>query len=73
MYLIYEAWCDPMENREDFGYNPVGYVENEDEAKEIVIRGGFVPLNKTWSLKMKPPQPRFKYERVVRFQSNWTN
>lgn len=64
IFLIMQAWVDPLENREDFGYDVVGYVNHEETAKKICREGGDVPFNATWSLSWKDPQPWFKYKTV---------
>lgn len=68
IYLIKKAWWDPMENREDFGYHPVGYVTTLEEATRISDQGGYVDQSKTWSLKLLPPQRLYTFENVHPFK-----
>ena len=69
IYLILAAWWKPDEPRNDFGYEPVGYVDTEEAAKEVVEKGGLLKGDETWSIRIngrKPP--RFKYVPVKSFK-----
>jgi len=35
MFLIKRLWIDPLENRDAFGFEPVGFVVSGDEATRI--------------------------------------
>lgn len=68
IYLILEAWWKPQEHRNDFGYDPVGYVADEEAAKDVVEKGGLLKGDETWSLKINNRRPpRFKYVAVKEF------
>jgi len=50
IFLIERIWSDSMENDSSaaLGYEPVGYVDTEEEAKAIVEKGGQVPVDYNW-------------------------
>lgn len=62
MFLIYKSWYDSLTSmREpDSGYDVVGYVESEKEAKAIVKEGG--ADTRPWN-----NQPMFKYEKIDKY------
>lgn len=63
IFLIERAWCAPLENRVDFGYEVIGYVSDEETAKRVVEEAGFLRGDETWSLKFKKvPTPRMRYK-----------
>jgi hypothetical protein len=72
IYLIKELWIDTLTSlgEKDHGWDVVGYVTTEKEAKEIVsIGGGHLNKNKTdnyWDYgKRFDGHPKFKYEEVT--------
>lgn len=63
IFLIERAWCDPLENRVDFGYKVIGYAADEETAKRVVEEAGFLRGDETWSLEYKKaPTPRMRYK-----------
>lgn len=62
MFLIYKSWYSSMTSmRElDCGYEISGYVETEEEAKEIVDNGGI-------DERPYPHQPMFMYKKVSKY------
>jgi hypothetical protein len=70
IYLMEKAWCDPLENRNDFGYKMVGYVGSEDVAKEIVAEAGFLRGDETWSLSFAKPNtiPVMRYSELMPYK-----
>jgi hypothetical protein len=63
IFLIFKGWIDPMENRDADGYDPIGFVTNEDAAKRICDEGGFYTAEQCWSIQFHPDKkmPKFKY------------
>jgi len=47
-YLIERLWIDPMENRNADGYEPFGYVDTEEEAKEECSKGRMYNEKDCW-------------------------
>ena len=70
MFIILRLWVDPLENRRAFGYNIIGYVKDENEAKKIcsleyVQKSKYPwPLNYASYFKNKNTVPRFIYIKV---------
>jgi len=67
IFLIEKAWFDSMVSiREpDYGYDPVGYVATEQEAKVIVENGGVE--DRPWkAVSMFRYKPIEKYSTVQR-------
>jgi len=66
IYLIEKAWTDWLENNlsDAFGYEPVGFVSSEEEAKSIVSSGGLVP--DMWALY--EPTPLYRYRALEVFK-----
>ena len=64
IFLIERAWWDPLENRDDFGYEVIGYAKDEETAKRIVEEAGNLRGDETWSLSLRrdkqPPRMRYK-------------
>ena len=67
IYLIEEAWADPLENEVSaaFGYKPIGYVMDEKDARNIVKSGGNVSLKFSWALTES--FPKFRYKSLPQF------
>jgi hypothetical protein len=59
-YLIERLWIDPMENRNADGYEPFGYVDTEEEAKEECSKGRMYNEKDCWSLFADTPQYRYR-------------
>ena len=50
MYIIKKLWVDPMENRDAYGYDLVGFVDTKEEADKI-CNSSFIPKSKyPWPL-----------------------
>tara|TARA_Y100001951_G_C11129171_1_gene177249 strand:- start:327 stop:575 length:249 start_codon:yes stop_codon:yes gene_type:complete len=69
MFLIKRLWIDTLENRDAYGFEPIGFVVSEDEANRIA-QLEFVPKDKyPWPLKYADFEgdtvPRFVAERVT--------
>jgi hypothetical protein len=64
MYLIFKGWYDSLTSmgEPDSGYDVVGYVETEEEAKEIVSAGGNHP-------RYYNEKPLYKYEEINKFEN----
>ena len=66
VYVIEKAWIDPMENHNAAGYNPIGFVTIEEEAKKIIRKGGYFTPKDCWIIRsmMDERMPKFKYYRL---------
>jgi hypothetical protein len=54
-----------MENRDAYGYKPVGYVKTEEEAKEIVKNGKTYTNEDCWQIGyINKTEPEFYYETI---------
>ena len=73
VYLIEKAWCDSMENRNDFGYEVKGYVTDLHQAKMLCEEAGYsLSGTKRWSLSYRKEQPVPKCD-ILKTQSVWIN
>ena len=66
IFLIYEAWIDPLENRNAHGYKPCGYRLTEEAAKHICNNGGHFTEEDCWSIAHVKGKklPKYKYEMI---------
>ena len=66
IYIIEKAWYDSLTSmREpDQGYDPVGYVDTEEEAKAIVESGGITD-RPSWN-----PIPMFRYKPIKKYNKS---
>ena len=66
IFLIEEAWIDPMENRNADGYNIYGFVVDEEEAKRFCEKGGYWTGEDCWSVRYYPDgkMSKFRYKKV---------
>ncbi len=64
IFIIEKLWLDSMENRWDgaMGYDIIGYVTNEEHAKEIVQNGGFEKKEACWTLDSDTP--KYSYRKI---------
>jgi hypothetical protein len=71
IFLIFEGWIDPMENRDADGYEPVGFVTSEEDAKKICNEGGFFNSDQCWSIQFYPDKkmPKFKYKKLPHYDN----
>ena len=53
IYLIEKTWIDNLENRDAYGYNPIGFVETIEEAEKIVSDGGRHKEGDCWQMNVK--------------------
>lgn len=69
VYLIERGWVDPMENRDADGYDPVGFVTDEDKAKKICAEGGYFTAEQCWSVQFYPDKkmPKFRYKKLIKY------
>lgn len=70
IYLINKIWFDSMENDPGraVGYNPVGYVETEEEAKSIFASGKLYGRKDCWALSEANNTPEFTYTPIHRIR-----
>jgi hypothetical protein len=62
IYLILELWTCNLENdvAAAVGYEPLGYVNTEDEAKRVVANMGVEPKSTCWALRGDTPRGKYK-------------
>lgn len=64
VFIIERVWFDGDENDASraMGYEPIGYVDTEREAKSIVEAAGIASIDKSWVLKLtRKPAPKKRY------------
>lgn len=68
VYLIERLWVDPMENRNAFGYKPIGVVESKREADRIIELEHVSKKDHPWPLNYSNTSgdtvPRFRAEEI---------
>lgn len=69
MYIIHRLWFDASENREAFGWNPIGVVSTEEEANRITDLEWIPRSSSPWPLNYvgspkKDSVPRFRAQYV---------
>jgi hypothetical protein len=66
IFLIEKGWVDPYENRDADGYDSIGFVTSEDEAKRICEEGGYFTKEDCWSVMFHPNErmAKFKYKKL---------
>jgi len=68
IFLIEKGWIDPMENRNADGYDPYGFMLNEDEAREFCDSKGYWAQNDCWSIMdfiyKDGKMPKYKYKKL---------
>jgi len=52
IYLIEKTWIDNLENRDAYGYSPVGFVKTIEEAEKIVSDGGRHKKGDCWEMNV---------------------
>ena len=78
IFLIQKMWTDYMENVfcHAFGYQTIGYVMDEEEAKKIVAAAGKTdPIDGAWPLDFVDggrPVPNMRYEPVIPYNPTIT-
>jgi hypothetical protein len=75
IYLIEKIWIDDLENHNAYGYDVVGFVETEKEAKEIVDQGGRTKKGDCWQINIrieagmiKEFPTKYKYTEVKKYK-----
>lgn len=69
MFLIERLWIDPMENRDAYGYTPIGVVQTKEEADricglELVQKSEYPwPLGSAFEIK-GDSVPRFRAKEI---------
>lgn len=73
IYVIEKIWVDSWENRDAYGYEPVGYVSTETEALKICASEFREP--KGWPLetevekgRLPNPVPVYRYKTLDQFK-----
>ena len=68
IFIIEGVWKDSMENNisNAFGYYTRGYVETEEEAKDICAKAGVVGKKFCWAAK--GDEPKLRYSKLERFK-----
>ena len=73
MFAIFRLWIDPMENRDAYGWDLIGVVDDEKEAKRICSLEKVLKSSNPWPLKyisetdLRPELdyiPRFKAKEI---------
>lgn len=69
IFLIQQIWIDPMENEVcgAVGYAPIGWVNTEKEAKDIVNKGKTYTKSDCWAIRR--PMPEFIYKKLVKHET----
>lgn len=70
MYLIKRLWIDPLENRNAFGYEVIGFVKSKKEANRICNLEQVLRSAHPWPLRGAPGLkgesiPRFRAEEII--------
>jgi len=80
IYLIEETWIDNMENRDCWGYDPVGFVETLKEAENIVSNGGRHKKGDCWGMNVevktgiiKEYPTRYRYKEIEKYKETIKN
>lgn len=70
IYLINKIWFDNLENdpSQACGYNPIGYVETLEEAKQIFESGKRFGRKDCWALSTENNTPEFNYTPIELFK-----
>ena len=75
IYLIEKTWIDNLENRDAYGYSPVGFVETIEEAKKIVSDGGRHKKDDCWQIDvhvragiLKEYPTKYRYKEIKKIQ-----
>lgn len=66
IYLIKRLWVDYLENNDPYGYKTVGYVETEQDAKEICGKGRFFDAADFWYFAVNMPE--YEYEAIPKIE-----
>ncbi len=75
IYLIEKTWIDNLENRNAWGYSPVGFVKTKKEAEEIVEKGGRHKEKDCWEMDVmfrvsiaKDYPTKYRYKEITRME-----
>lgn len=70
IFIIYKAWCDPLENSADqaFGYDLVGFVETVEEA-DLICLGSKKVTKEEFGWAAKEGLPIYRYRSVNAFKN----
>jgi hypothetical protein len=72
VYIIEKIWIDPMENHSEgaVGYNPIGFVLEEQAAIEFCKTGRDYTSKDCWAIGISQDKalPEFKYEALAKLQ-----
>lgn len=62
IYLIEKIWCDYLENsvHRAVGYDVIGYVLSEEEAKTFCEKGRMLTSKDCWAIMGLEPEYRYK-------------
>jgi hypothetical protein len=62
IFLIEKIWIDSLENNPNraVGYSIIGYVENEDIAKDICSKSKIYTQKDCWAILEEMPEYRYK-------------
>jgi hypothetical protein len=65
IYLIKHIWVDSLENNIflAIGYDNIGYTDDEEIAKDMVLKAGVVEGN-GWPIRKGESRPQLCYEKV---------
>ena len=68
IFLIEKGWIDPIENRIALGYNIIGFLPTEEEAKKYCANKGYWTRADCWAIHdaifPNGRMPKFKYIRT---------
>jgi hypothetical protein len=69
IYLIEKGWIDTMENYDADGYNPYGFMLEEEEAKTFCESQGYWTHKDCWSIiagitYKDGKMPKYRYKKL---------
>lgn len=62
-YLIEKLWFDSMENHNTHGYEVLGYLDSESEAKTFCSTGRMFTKKDNWSF-FNGDLPEYRYKKL---------
>lgn len=71
IYLIEKFWTDSLENHPSYasGYSVVGYVTDENKAKQLVLQAGTY-TGTGWPIPKEKTVPMMKYKAIKNLGTN---
>ena len=64
IYVIEKLWYDGLENHHSYGYEVIGYLPTEEQAKDFCNKGGVATGEQHYAFAYVGPMSNYRYKEI---------